>query len=123
MSALHQLKLDRVTTRLILLACSAIPILFFLNRRWANAFLLSYLLTGCIVVVLAENFPPFATRSFWKASVLLTCIHLVIVAAFVWLEMAVPEVNELPRMLYGFAVIVFFLECRVAFWIIDGLEQ
>jgi hypothetical protein len=114
---------DRVTKRLVLVFCGAVPFFFFLHANWARAALLGYFLTGFAVAALADEFPPVTARWFWKAPIAVTAIHLAIVTALVWLDFSVPQINRMPRMLYGFAAFVIVLECRLAFWIIDICES
>ena len=110
---------DQVTKRLVLVLVGSIPFFFFLHTNWAKAALLGYYLTGLLIVVLADDMPSIRASWFWKAMIPVTCIHLAIVTGLVSLDYAFPTINRVPRMLYCFAALVFAIECRLAFWIID----
>jgi hypothetical protein len=105
-------KLERTTNRkdtirLVLILCSATPFLFFLHTAWGHAALLGYLMTALLFGLgLVGLYPPVGTSWFWKAIVPIVLLHSAIISGVVWANLNVPEMNRLPRMLYGFAAII-----------------
>jgi len=65
------------------------------------------------------NTLPFGTSWFWKALSLVVVLHVGIVAGVVTLNLAVPEINGLPRVIFGFLGIVVFFEWRFALRIVE----
>jgi|SRR5580704_16476074 hypothetical protein len=111
------------TVRSVLVLCGAIPFFFFLSTGWARAALLGYLLTGLLFgVVLVGDYPPFGTSWFWKAMIPIVLVHSAIVFGLVWLDLNLPEINRMPRWLYGFAVLILVLEVQLSGRIIDAFQ-
>ncbi len=117
------MRMDKDSIRIVLILCGGLPLLFFWHTKWIHAALLVYLITTLLFfVVLAGDYPPFATRWFWKSMIPITVIHSGIVAGLTWLDLNVPYINETPRALYGFAVIILAFEWRISLRIIEGNE-
>jgi hypothetical protein len=111
------------TIRFVLVLCGAAPFFFFLGTGWARAALLGYLLTACLfALLLVPDYPPVGTAWFWKAMVPIIVVHSAIVFGLVWLDLKVPEMNSMPRMLYGFAGMFLVIEWRLSLRII-GVSQ
>jgi len=109
---------------MVLVLCGAAPFFFFLETIWAQPALIGYVMTGlAIVAVIDDEWPPRSSRWFWSALLLVAAIHVAVVSTFVWLDISVPGVNNVPRMLYGFAALALVVELRLAFWIIDAFER
>ena len=117
-------KIERkATIRIVLIVCSGAPFLFFLNTTWGHAALLAYLLTALFFgVVLVPICPPVGTSWFWKAMVPIVLLHFTIVLGLVWANLKIPEVNSLPRMLYGFATVILAAEWWLSQRIINMFE-
>jgi hypothetical protein len=108
--------------RLILFLCGAAPF-FFLNASWANAALMAYLLTAVLFgLLLPADYPPIGTRWFWKAMIPIAVLHLAIVLGLVAVNVEIPAINRLPRIVVGFVGIVAVLEWRVALRLIETFE-
>jgi hypothetical protein len=117
------MKVEPGTVRVIVILCSAIPFLFFWHKTWMQAALLGYLMTALFFcVVLAGEYPPFASKWFWRAMVPIILVHCSLVASLVWLDFAVPYLNRLPRALYGLATILLTAEWRFAMYLIDASD-
>lgn len=114
----------RSTIRTVLVLCGAAPFFFFLATSWAKPALLGYVMTGLAIVAAVDHgWPPRSSLWFWRALLLVAAIHVAVVSTFVWLDISVPKVNSLPRMLYGFAALALVAELRLAFRIIDAFER
>jgi hypothetical protein len=111
------------TIRFVLLLCSAVPFFFFLQTSWVRTALLGYLLTACLFgLLLVPDYPPVRTSWFWKALIPIITIHSAIILGLVWLDLRVPEINRMPRMLYGFAAMIVVIEWRGSLRIIETLQ-
>jgi hypothetical protein len=111
------------TIRFVLLLCSAVPFFFFLQTSWVRTALLGYLLTACLFgLLLVPDYPPVSTSWFWKALIPIITIHSAIILGLVWLDLRVPEINRMPRMLYGFAAMIVVIEWRLSLRIIETLQ-
>jgi hypothetical protein len=111
------------TIRFVLVLCSAAPFFFFLQTSWVRAALLGYLLTACLFgLLLVPDYPPVGTTWFWKAMMPIIVVHLAIVFGLVWLDLKVPDINRMPRMLYGFAGMILVIEWRLSLRIIGALQ-
>jgi hypothetical protein len=111
------------TIRFVLLLCSAVPFFFFLQTSWVRTALLGYLLTACLFgLLLVPDYPPVRTSWFWKALIPIITIHSAIILGLVWLDLRVPEINRMPRMLYGFAAMIVVIEWRLSLRIIETLQ-
>jgi hypothetical protein len=60
------------------------------------------------------TYPPLGTNWFWKTMIPIVAVHSGVVCGLVWLDLNIPEVNRMPRWLYGLAAVVLFLEAYVA---------
>jgi hypothetical protein len=101
------------TIRYVLITCGGVPfvVFIFIGKDWAHAALLGYLLTACLFgLLLAGEWPAVGTSSFWKAIIPITVAHSAIICGLVYVDLNVPEINRMPRMLYGFATIIFAIE-------------
>lgn len=108
------------TLRLVLVLCGAAPFFFFLHTNWARPTLLAYLPTACLFgLLLVPDYPPLHTSWFWKAMPPIVILHSAIVYGAVWLDLAVPEINHMPRMLYGFVGLIVVIEWQIARRFID----
>ena len=111
------------TIRFVLLLCSAVPFFFFLQTSWVRTALLGYLLTACLFgLLLVPDYPPVRTSWFWKALIPIITIHSAIILGLVWLDLRVPEINRMPRMLYGFAAMIVVIGWRLSLRIIETLQ-
>jgi hypothetical protein len=107
----------------VLVLCGAGPFLFFLDKSWGIAAFLGYLLTGLFFgFLLVGEYPPVSTTWFWKAMIPIVVLHGAIVFGLVWLDFNVPVINELPRVLLGFAGIIIVLEWRLSLRIISACQ-
>jgi hypothetical protein len=113
----------RYTIRLVLILGGAIPFFFFLHTGWARAALLAYALTAFLFgLLLVPDYPPVGTSWFWKAIIPIGALHSAIVFGLVWLNLSIPEMNRLPRMLYGFVGIILMAEWWLSRRIIDASQ-
>ena len=103
------------TIRLVLILCGTVPFFFFLDTRWGHAALLGYAITAFFFgLLLVPDYPPLGTNWFWKTMIPIVAVHSGVVCGLVWLDLNIPEVNRMPRWLYGLAAVVLFLEAYVA---------
>ena len=103
------------TIRLVLILCGAVPFFFFLDTRWGHAALLGYAITAFFFgLLLVPDYPPLGTTWFWKTMIPIVAVHSGVVCGLVWLDLNIPEVNRMPRWLYGLAAVILFLEAYVA---------
>jgi hypothetical protein len=110
--------------RFIVIMAGAAPFLFFLDRSWAALALLIYLLTGGLFgMLLMPDYPRVGTITFWKSIVPIALLHLIVIGGIVYLYTMIPYVNKLPRMMYGFALLVVLLEWRISQRIIDTFTR
>jgi len=70
-------------------------------------------------IALVGEYPPFGTRRFWRTMPLIVLLHCVIVWGLVALDLDVPEIHSLPRILYGFLAVIAVLEWKGALWLLD----
>jgi hypothetical protein len=111
------------TIRLVLILFGAVPFFFFLSTNWARAALLAYILTACFFgLLLVPDYPPFGTSWFWKAMIPIVVFHGLVIFGLVWLNLNIPEMNRLPRMLYGFAGIILMIEWGLSLRIINTCQ-
>jgi hypothetical protein len=71
---------------------------------------------------LVPDYPPLGTSWFWKAMISIVVLHAAVVFGLVWLNLNIPEVNRVPRMLYGFAGIILMIEWRLSLLIINTCQ-
>lgn len=111
------------TVRTAIVLCGAIPFLFFWHRTWAPAALLGYSMTALFFcVALAGEYPPFASKWFWRAMLPIILIHCSLVTSLIWLDLEVPYINRMPRALYGVAAILLTAQWRLSLRIIDAYD-
>lgn len=108
--------------RLVLFVCGGLPFLF-LHNQWANSALMAYSLTaGLFGILLLGEYPPYGTRWFWKAIFAVVLLHSAILAALTVLNLEIPAINKLPRVVYGFLGIVLVAEWRLSIFLIEACE-
>ena len=113
---------NKYTIRLVLIGCIGLPFLFF-QAAWARLTLEGYLLTALLFgALLVPEYPPVGTRWFWKAMLPIAIMHSVIVFGLVMLSLQVPEINRLPRMVFGFLSVILVAEWRLSLRIIETCE-
>jgi hypothetical protein len=113
----------QATIRLVLILCGILPFLFFLNSNWAHAALLGYMLTACFFgLLLVPEYPPVGTSWFWRSMIPVFILHVAAIVGLVWLNLSIPEMNRMPRMLYGYAGIVLVIEWQLAKRIVDACQ-
>ncbi|HEV2113238.1 MAG TPA: hypothetical protein VGR50_03760, partial [Terriglobales bacterium] len=66
-----------------------------------------------------DEFPPLGTSWFWSALALIVLLHVAIASGLVALDLKVPAINRLPRMLYGFLTVILLIEWRISIRIIE----
>jgi hypothetical protein len=111
------------TIRLVIILCGTIPFFFFLDKSWGHAALLGYSLTAFFFgLLLVPDYPSLGTSWFWKTMIPIVVAHLGIVFGLVWLDLRLPEINRMPRWLYGLATLILFLEDYVATRFIHALR-
>ena len=69
---------------------------------------------------MVPEYRPFGTIWFWKAMASIVVIHAGIIFGLVWLDLSIPPIIKLPRMLYGLAAIILMLEWRLSLRIIEA---
>jgi hypothetical protein len=108
------------TIRCVVVLCGAVPFFFFLQTDWARAALLAYLPTACLFgVLLVADYPPVSSAWFRKAMIPIIAMHAAIISGLVWLNLSIPELNKMPRMLYGFVGVIVLVEWRLSRYIIE----
>jgi hypothetical protein len=123
LDALEKIRDRQATIRLVLILCGAVPFLFFLNSNWAHAAMLSYMLTACFFgLLLVPEYPPLGASWFWKPMIPIVILHELVIAGLVRLNLSIPEMNRMPRMLYGYAGFVLVIEWQLAKRIIDACQ-
>jgi hypothetical protein len=110
----------KYTLRLVLIGCMGFPLLF-VNALWAGVALRAYLLTALLFgALLAGDYPPFGGRWFWKAVLPIAVMHSFVVFGLVIVGLEFPEVNGLPRLVYGFLAVILVGEWRLSLRIIEA---
>jgi hypothetical protein len=110
------------TLRIAVVVCCGLPLLF-LHVAWANAALIGYSLTAVLFgILLIGEYPPFGTGWFWKTMVPIIIMHLAVVFGLVLVTLGFPEINKLPRVVYGLLAVVLVVEWRLALRIIETFE-
>jgi len=113
---------DKYTARLVLFICGALPF-FFLHTFWANAALVVYSMTaGLFGILLLGEYPPVGTSWFWRAILAIISLHSVVVLGLAVLNLEIPVMNKLPRLLYSLLGIVVVAEWRLSLRIIEASE-
>ena len=111
------------TIRLVLILCGAAPFFFFLSTSWARAVLLAYIPTALFFgLLLVPDYPPLGTSWFWKAMIPIVVVHSGIVFGLVWLNLNMPAMNKMPRVLYGFVGVILMIEWRLSLRIISTCQ-
>jgi hypothetical protein len=106
------------TLRIVVVVCCGLPLLF-LHEAWANSALIGYSLTAVLFgILLIGEYPPFGTGWFWKTIVPVIIVHSMVVLGLVTLTLEFPEINRLPRVVYGLLGIILVAEWRLALRII-----
>jgi hypothetical protein len=111
-----------VVRNVVLLCPCAIFLAIQVASKWAwpRAAMLGYVVTAAFFgILLVPDYPPLRTAWFWRAMVPIAGIHSAIVAGLVWVDLNAPQVNSLPRMLYGIAGVVVMLEWWLSLRIIS----
>lgn len=94
--------------------------LLFVHVRWATAGFIAYTLSAAFFgIAMPGEYPPFGTKWFWRTMPLILVIHSAIVWGLVILDLDVPQIHSLPRILYGFLAVIVMLEWKVALWLLD----
>jgi hypothetical protein len=110
------------TFRIVLIGCLGLPLLFF-PGTWARLTLEAYFLTAFLFgALLVPEYPPVGTRWFWKAILPIAVMHSAVVFGLVMLSLEIPEINRLPRMVFGFLAVILVAEWRLALRIIETFE-
>jgi len=110
---------DRETWRDIAILGAGVPLLF-VKAVWAKPAFIVYALTfGFFGILMNGEYPPFGTRWFWKAMPPIALLDLAVVTGLVMVDLMVPGVQGLPRILFGFLAIIGVIEWRVALWILE----
>lgn len=110
---------DRETWRDIAILAAGIPLLF-VNAVWAKPAFVVYALTfGFFGILMNGEYPPFGTRWFWIAVPLIILLHGAIVLGLVMVDLEVPGVQGLPRILFGSLAVIGVIEWRIALWILN----
>lgn len=98
---------------------AGVPLLF-INAVWAKPTFIVYSLTyGLFGILMNGEYPPSGTRWFWKAMPVIIILHSAIVLGLVVLDLRVPGIQGLPRILFSFLTIIGLVEWRVALWILE----
>jgi magnesium-transporting ATPase (P-type) len=105
---------DRDLWRNLAILAVGVPLLF-VNAVWAKPAFIVYSLTFVFFGILI----PFGSRWFWGTMPLIVLVHLFIVFALVMADLKVPEIQGLPRILFGFLAVIVVVEWRLALWILD----
>ena len=114
---------NRYTIRLVLFVCGGLPFFFSLDTSWARPALIGYAMTaGLFGVLLADEYPPVGTKWFWKAMTPIAVLHSALIFGLVSLNLTVPAMNKLPRMLYGFLGIIGVFEWWLSVRIIQACQ-
>jgi hypothetical protein len=111
------------TLRVVTVLCGAIPFLLS-NRYWANAALIGYSLTTVLFgILLVGEYPPLGTSWFWKSVISIVIFHFLVVFGLVSLNLEIPELDSLPRIIYGFLALVVAGEWYIALRMIEFFRQ
>jgi len=110
--------------RYFLMLCGAVPFVFFLHTTWGHAAMLGYVMTAVFFgVVLIPEYPAFRNPEFWKALVLVIILHSILVSGLVWLDLVIPDINRMPRALYGFGTMVLIAEWWLSARIFSTIQR
>jgi hypothetical protein len=113
---------DRETWRDIAILGAGVPLLF-VNAIWAKPAFIVYSLTfGFFGILMNGEYPRFGSRRFWRAMPSIVFLHLVIVFGLVMVDLKVPGVQGLPRILFGFLTVIGLIEWRAALWILGAFR-
>src|SRR5438445_13736065 len=108
---------NRQTWRDLAILGAGVPLLF-VNAIWAKPAFIVYALTfGFFGILMSGEYPPSGTRWFWRAMPVIVLLHSAIVVGLVMVDLEVPGVQGLPRILFGFLTVVAVLECQFALWV------
>jgi len=110
------------TLRIVLVVSGGVPLLF-VHASWATTALIGYSLTAVLFgILLIGEYPPLGSRWFWKAMIPIIIIHSAIVFGLVLLNLEIPEMNRLPRVVYGFLGIVVAVEWYFSLHIVEAFR-
>jgi hypothetical protein len=83
------------------LACGVVPFLF-VHGAWGELLQKVYLLTVFLLFVLLwANWESIAEPWFWKAMTAVVLVHSLIVVGLAKVNLEFPDMDRLPRMVYG----------------------
>ena len=113
---------NKYTTRTVLAILGGLPFVFA-HARWAPTALVVYTLTVVLFgILLSGEYPPFASRWFWKSMTPIVLIHALLAIGTAMVTIAYPSANALPRVLYGFVGLLLVGEWKLCLLIINALE-
>lgn len=113
------MKMEQLDLRPWLVVAAGVPLLFS-RYSWAQAAFMAYTVTAVLfLILLAGEYPEPGSRCFWLAMPVIGLMHVGLVSGLVLLDISVPEVHALPRILYGVLGGLVYVEWRLASQIIQ----
>jgi uncharacterized membrane protein len=104
----------------VALACGGIPF-FFVHSVWSELLQKVYLLSAFLFFVLLSSYWESINEFwFWKAMIPIILVHTGIVFGLAKLNFQFPEIDRLPRMVYGALTLVLGAEVIGSMRIIEA---
>ena|SRR5271165_7233638 len=118
---LSEKRFDRVLLYgVVVLSCGGIPF-FFMRGVWGEVLLKAYLLTTFLLfILLSSDWESTSELWFWKAMIPIILVHSGIVFGLAKLNFEFPQIDRLPRMVYGALTLVLGAEVLGSMRIIEA---
>jgi hypothetical protein len=110
---------NRDTARVVLICCVGLPFIF-LDKAWVDTALQIYFITAFLFgFLLVGEYPPLGSAGFWRALIPLVAVHSAVVIAIMVVNLSLPGINGLPRIVYGLLGVILVIEWRAALFLIE----
>jgi hypothetical protein len=116
-------RFNRIGKRIfVVLAGGGIPF-FFVHGVWGELLLKAYLLTTFLLFALLSSYWESTNQLwFWKAMAPIGLAHSGIVVGLAVLNFELPQIDDLPRMIYGFLAVLLGAEVLGSMRIIEAFR-
>ena len=102
--------------------CGAIPFLF-VHGVWGEFVQKAYLLTALLLFILLwSNWESTSERWFWKAMVAIVLVHSGVVLGIAKVNLEFPDIDRLPRMVYGALSLILAAETLGSMRLIEAFR-